>query len=155
MLAALPPRMFPDMKERFMGQEDTSANAPLSHAELWGGMERDLERLQGVIDGAVEELTRSFSGMLEASAKETDAGRLREKLGVEARRAITCLQFHDLASQMIANLRGRAELLEMAALAAAPGSLVEERSRLLTDALRLTRSRPGTDADKSGDVELF
>ena len=155
MLAAVPHRMFPYAKDGFMGYENPSGSEPLNHAELWGGQERDLERLQDLLDGAVEQLRMAFESMDEAAAGGLQGQRLRAQFREDARRVVTCLQFHDIASQMIANMRGRAELLEVAALAAAPGAMVEARSRLLADALHLSKSRPEVDFDRCGDVNPF
>ncbi|MBI3529285.1 MAG: hypothetical protein HY067_15110 [Betaproteobacteria bacterium] len=155
MFAAVPHRMFPYVKESFMGPEEAEGTEPLAHAELWGGLERDLERLQGLLDGAVEQLRRSFTSMSEAMNSDPAGERLRERFCDEADRVITCLQFHDVASQMISNMRGRAELLEIAALTAAPGAMAEARSRLLAEALQLSKRRPDVDCDRSGDVDLF
>ncbi|HVY06620.1 MAG TPA: hypothetical protein VHB46_11650 [Burkholderiales bacterium] len=156
MFAAVPHRMFPWAERELMGQKLSAGNEPAAHAELWGGLERDLERLQILLDGATEELSRSFCAMSDTLAGIAPDEDARKRVRVEADRVVTCLQFHDVASQIISNLRGRAELLEMAALAATPDSMVDARSRLLADALRLTKSRPDIDFDKkSGDVDLF
>jgi hypothetical protein len=145
-------------KEGFMDRDRFPADAaPMpAHPELWGGLERDLSRLQGLMDQAVEQMRDAFSRI----SARVDAGQVpaaeRELIGAEIRRILTSFQFHDIASQMIVNMRSRAALLELAALVAMPGQAADEHARLLEQAAQLTRRCPDENwNDQGGDVELF
>lgn len=135
--------------------EQAQACEPCAHAELRGGLGRELESLQRLLDTAVEQLVRSFTSMNEAMSADPARERLREQFRGDVDQVITSLQFHDVAAQMISNLRARMELLELAALSAASGPLFDDRSRLLTEALRLSKRRPDVDCGRRGDVDLF
>jgi hypothetical protein len=122
----------PYQKEHRMGREHEPAHPVPPHPELWGGLERDLGRLQGLMDGAVE------------------------RMAEDVRLVLTCLQFHDIATQMITNMRSRSALLELAALVAVPGEAAAEHARLLEQASQLSRRCPDDSwNDQGGDVELF
>jgi hypothetical protein len=155
MFAAIPHRMFPHAIERFMGPEEASGTEPLGHAELWVGLECDLDRLQGMLDAAMEQLRLSFTSMSEAMNSDPAGERLRERFRADVDRVVTCLQFHDIASPMIASMRARAELLEIAALSAAPRAMVEARSRLLREALQVSKRHVDANSGGSGDVNPF
>lgn len=152
MFDAISRRTFPRVKERFMGPKEAKGAEPAAHAGLRGGLERDLERLQGLLDAAVEQLRHSLTSMNDAMNADPAGEQLREGVRADVDRVVTSLQFHDLASQMISNMRGRAQLLETAALTAAPG---EARSRLLAEALQLSKRSPDAVCDRRGDVDLF
>lgn len=132
------------------------AAAVPAHPELWGGLERDLDRLQGLMDGAVEQMRDAFSriaAVVDSGPVPADA---RERISGEVRLILSSLQFHDIASQMIANMRSRSALLELAALVAVPAEVADEHARLLNEASRLAESCPDNSwNDQGGDVELF
>lgn len=139
-------------RERFQAE---ASETPV-HPDLWGGLERDLDRLQGLMDQAVEQLRDAFGQMatgIEASGLSPEQ---RELVDGHVRRMTTCLQFHDIASQMLSNLRSRAALLELAALVAAPGMAADQHARLLEQAARLAGRCPDDNWNvQGGDVELF
>lgn len=156
MFAAIRDRTSPHRKEGFMGREGTIDGAPREHAELWGGLERDLGRLQGLLDSAVERLNAAFERIGEAAAALPAGNEINVRISEDARRVVTCLQFHDIASQLIGSMCNRAALLEMAALVVAPGAVADEHARLLTQALQLTHQPPGgARIDVGGEVDLF
>ena len=127
-----------------------------AHPELWGGLERDLCRLQGLMDQAVDQMRDAF-GRISArmdARQVPDAD--REAIALEIRRILTSFQFHDIASQMIVNMRSRSALLELAALVAVPGLAADQHARLLEQAAKLARQCPDDNwNDQGGDVELF
>jgi hypothetical protein len=131
--------------------------APMpAHPELWGGLERDLGRLQALMDQAMEQLRDAFGRISE----QLDAGQVpapeRERMAAQINRILVSFQFHDIASQMMANMRSRAALLELAALVAVPGQAADEHARLLEQAAHLTKRCPDENwNDQGGDVELF
>ncbi len=137
-----------------MASEEEACEPP-AHAELWGGLDRDLERLQGVLDHAAEQLGHSFTSLSNSVNSDLAADPLRARFRDEVGNVITSLQFHDAASQMIMNMRARAILLEAAALTGTPGEMLEVRSRLLEEALHLSNGRPAAHSDRNGEVELF
>lgn len=127
-----------------------------AHPELWGGLERDLGRLQGLMDGAVEQMRDAFSRVAAAAEAGSIPPDVRERIATEIRILLTSLQFHDIASQMIANMRSRSALLELAALVAVPGDVADEHARVLGEAARLAVRCPDENSnDQAGDIELF
>jgi len=158
MFAQLREPVSPRVEERFMDRDQVQivAAAVPPHPELWGGLERDLARLQGLLDGAVEKVRDAFARV--AATVDTGAATAEERhrIGGDVRIIMTSLQFHDIASQMIANMRSRAALLELAALVAAPGEVADEHARLLNEAARLAERCPDDAwSDQGGDIELF
>ncbi len=139
-------------RERF---EDEAPHTPV-HPDLWGGLERDLGRLQGLMDQAVEQLRDAFGKVAAGIEASGLAPEQRELIAGQVRRMTTGLQFHDIASQMLANMRARAALLELAALVAVPGMAADQHARLLEQAARLTGGCPDDNWNvQGGDVELF
>lgn len=145
----------PYQKEDRMGREHLTASPMQAHPELWGGLERDLGRLQALMDAAVERMREAFARIGTAVADGAAVEASRDQVAQDVRQVLTCLQFHDIATQMITNMRSRSALLELAALAVAPGTVVAERERLLKEAARLTQRCPDPWSDQGGDVELF
>lgn len=142
----------PYQKEVRMGREHLTASPMQAHPELWGGLERDLGRLQALMDAAVERMREAFARIGEAVGGDAT----RDTVAQDVRQVLTCLQFHDIATQMITNMRSRSALLELAALAVTPGEAAAEHARLLEEAARLTRRCPDDAwSDQGGDVELF
>lgn len=137
-------------------QVQAAAAASPAHPELQGGLERDLGRLQGLLDDAVAQMRETFARVIELLDAGTVPGETNESMAKEVGLILTSLQFHDIASQMIANMRSRSALLELAALAGVPGNPTQEHGRLLDEALRLAGRCPdGNWTDQGGDVELF
>lgn len=138
------------------GKAQAIAAAGPAHPELRGGLDRDLGRLQGLMDGAVEQMRDAFARVVAVLDAGPVAEETRERIAKEAGRILTCLQFHDIASQMIANMRSRSALLELAALVAVPANAAQEHARLLDQAARLAARCPDDSSnDQGGDVELF
>jgi hypothetical protein len=105
----------------------------------------DLDRLQTLLADACDTLSSSFFG---TRASVDDAAELTQHLG----RAITALQFQDMASQLIAHthrrLRCCADRLAADAFDAADGDAVIEAAPL--------RPNPMTqDEMDAGSIELF
>jgi hypothetical protein len=134
--------LFSQAKEVIMGRHEGASSESLVHPEWWGGLERDLSRLQALLDFAVGQLRSSLDAMsLNAAvglAQEAARARFRDDVD----RALASLQLYDLASRIIADLRARAEMLETAARSAAPDAMAQAHSRLLSDALRDTDTAP-------------
>jgi hypothetical protein len=105
----------------------------------------DLDRLQTLLADACDTLSSSFFG---ASASVDDTAELTQHLG----RAITALQFQDMASQLIAHthkrLRSCADRLAADAFDAEDGAAVVEDAPL--------RPNPVTqDEMDAGSIDLF
>jgi len=146
----------PYQKEHRMGREHEPAHPVPPHPELWGGLERDLGRLQGLMDGAVERMRDAFARIAAGVEAGPDDAGARAQVAEDVRLVLTCLQFHDIATQMITNMRSRSALLELAALVAVPGEAAAEHARLLEQASQLSRRCPDDSwNDQGGDVELF
>jgi len=146
----------PYQKEDRMGREQIAAPPVPAHPELWGGLERDLGRLQGLMDGAVERMRDAFSRIAAEVADDPASAESRGRVAEDVRLVLTCLQFHDIASQMITNMRSRSALLELAALVAVPAESAGQHARLLEEASQLSRRCPDDSwNDQGGDVELF
>jgi hypothetical protein len=68
----------------------------------------DINRMQGIIDDAANELLSSFS-CIQAELLARDAGWASTPVGGAIRRAITALQFQDMAGQLMSGARARLE----------------------------------------------
>lgn len=113
----------------------------------------DLDRLQTLLSDACDTLSASFFG---ASARvgqlQGDSGAAAQELSQHLTRAITALQFQDMASQLIAHthkrLRNCADRLAADAFDADDGEAVIEAAPL--------RPNPVTqDEMDAGSIELF
>jgi hypothetical protein len=143
-------------RERGFADRNAAVAATGPDTELWGGLERDLGRLQSLMDQAMAQLRDAF----EIISVRLDAAGLpvseHELVMAQVRRVLTGFQFHDIASQMIASMRDRAALLELAALVAAPADTADGHALLLARAAHLTQRCPGDSwSEQGGDVELF
>lgn len=125
-----------------MGRHEGASSETLVHPEWWGGLERDLGRLQALLDFAVAQMRASLHALSLNAAVGLEEETARARFRDDVDRAIASLQLHDLAFQIIADLRARAEMLETAALSAAPDAMAQAHSRLLADALRGTDTVP-------------
>jgi hypothetical protein len=117
-----------------MSHHETASSESMGRPEWWDGLDRDLERLQILLDFATGLLRTSLTAMTrkpeEGLAQE--AGRLQFQ--DDANRAIASLHLHEVAAQMIADLRARADV-ETAARSLAPDAMAQAHSQLLADAL--------------------
>ena len=150
MAAAVPYRVPLQAKEKLMSQhESASSSGSMGRPEGWGGLERELERLQILLDFAIDQLRTSLTAMTLIAADGLAQEAARLQFQDDASRAIASLHLHDVAAQMIADLRARAEL-ETVALSSAPDAMVQAHSRLLTEALSGAETNPGQPAQCPG-----
>jgi hypothetical protein len=115
----------------------------------------DLDRMQTLLSSACADLSQGFHGanalLAQGSAEASDAA-LREHLAQTLARAVTALQFEDMATQLIAHTRRRlrhsADTLAVAAFGDDDGEAVVEPAAL--------RPNPVTqDEMDAGSIELF
>jgi hypothetical protein len=114
---------------RTASQQPQAAESARDERRECAELDHELAMLQGVLDEAVGGLLGVFSAIA-AEAPQGEVGR-------QARQAVVHLQFHDMATQMIARARLRAARLRD------PGAAHGE--------LRALASH----ADRGGDTELF
>jgi hypothetical protein len=115
----------------------------------------DLDRLQALLASACADLSRGFqaaSALLAAGRSEAHDAHWHEPLAQELARAVTGLQFEDMATQLITHtrrrLRHRADTLAAAAFGDDDGEAVVEPA--------LSRPNPVTqDEMDAGSIELF
>jgi hypothetical protein len=120
------------------------------------GLDLDLEHLQEMMDNAVEQIRGAFTRMGEAVGPHGMDADVRGRIAEESRRVIASLQFHDIASQLIAKIRTRAALLELAARARPPDLVDGQSDGLLARVDKVVRHRPvAVEVDRRGDVDLF
>ncbi len=83
----------------------------------------DLARLEGIVNDAVFELLASFSDIQQIIAKLDPTGAVMPACGA-INRAITAMQFHDLAMQLVAGAKSR--LVATASVLGDEGALPNE-----------------------------
>ena len=115
----------------------------------------DLDRLQTLLASACADLSQGFHGanaLLADRGAHTADGAWRQQVQQTLARAVTALQFEDMASQLITHtrrrLRHRADALAVAAFGDDDGEAVVEPASL--------RPNPVTqDEMDAGSIELF
>ncbi len=117
-----------------MSHHESASSESMGRPEWWDGFERDLERLQILLDFATGLLRTSLTAMARIAEEGLAQEAARLQFQDDANRAIASLHLHDVAAQMIANLRGHAEL-ETGALPSVPDAMARAHSRLLAEAL--------------------
>jgi hypothetical protein len=117
-----------------MSHHESASSASMDRPQWWDGLDRELERLQILLDFATNLLRTSLTAMTRTAEEglAQEAGRLQFQ--DDANRAIASLHLHEVAAQMIADLRARADL-ETAAISSVPEALAQAHSQLLADAL--------------------
>ena len=117
-----------------MSQHESASPTSMDHPEWWGGLERDLERLQVLLDFATGLLRTSLTAMTRTAEQGLAQEAARLQFQDDANRAIASLHLHDVAAQMLADLRARAEL-ETGAPPSVPDAMARAHSHLLAEAL--------------------
>jgi hypothetical protein len=115
----------------------------------------DLDRLQTLLASACADLSQGFQGasaLLTQGRAEEPGAHWHEPLAQQLARAVTALQFEDMASQLITHtrrrLRHRADALAVAAFGDDDGEAVVEPAA--------SRPNPVTqDEMDAGSIELF
>jgi hypothetical protein len=115
----------------------------------------DLDRLQTLLSSACADLSQGFHGanaLLAGSDADTADSTWRQQVAQTLARAVTALQFEDMATQLITHtrrrLRHRADTLAVAAFGDDDGDAVVEPAAL--------RPNPVTqDEMDAGSIELF
>jgi hypothetical protein len=126
--------MRPQAKEKLMSQHETATSEAMGRPQGWDGFERDLERLQILLDFATDLLRASLSAMTRTAGEGLLQESVRLQFQDDANRAIASLHLHEVAAQMIADLRARADL-QTPALSSVPDAMAQAHSQLLADAL--------------------
>jgi hypothetical protein len=98
------------------------------------GLDHDLERLQVQLDFATGILRTALAAMRRTAEAGLAQEAARLHFREDADRAIASLHLHEVAAQMIADLRGRANA-ESGAPSSAPEAMAQARAQLLADAL--------------------
>lgn len=114
--------------------QQKSATSAMGHPESRDGFERDLERLQILLDFATGLLRTSLTAMARTAEEGLAQESARRQFQDDANRAIASLHLHEVAAQMIAALRGHTDL-ETSALSSVPDAMARAHSRLLAEAL--------------------
>jgi hypothetical protein len=117
-----------------MSHHESAPSESMGRPQRWDGLDRDLERLQILLDFATGLLRTSLTAMTRAAEAGLVQDVVRLQFQDDANRAIASLHLHEVAAQMIADLRARADL-ETVALSSAPDAMAKAHSQLLTDAL--------------------
>ncbi|MEO8005079.1 MAG: hypothetical protein ABI771_09255 [Betaproteobacteria bacterium] len=133
MAAAVPYRVHLQAKENPVSQQEFASSDSKGRPECWSGLERELERLQVLLDFATGLLRTSVTAMTRIAAEGLAQEAARLQFQDDANRAIASLHLHDVAAQMLADLRARAEL-ETVGLSV-PDVMARAHSCLLAEAL--------------------
>lgn len=134
-----------------------------------GCLQGDMAQLKSLIDDAVGNLMISFAAITELARSQArcleetppdERGRcvaLVQEIERQSRSAVVYLQFHDMASQLVGNMRSRIDALETAACLASGDSGASQQIRdVLAHVAFLEQRKPtALPVMKTGDVELF
>lgn len=135
-----------------MGQHESASSESMDRPHRRDAFERDLERLQILVDFATGLLRTSLTAMIRVAGEGLagEAGRLQFQ--DHANRAIASLHLHDVAAQMIADLRGHTELAT-AGVPSVSDAMARAHSRLLAEALSDADTVAGSGRDSASDPE--
>lgn len=118
----------------------------------------DLDRLQTLLASACADLSQGFHGanaLLADSGAETADGAWRQQVAQTLARAVTALQFEDMATQLIAHtrrrLRHRADTLAVAAF----GDDGDDDGEAVVELAALRPNPVTQDEMDAGSIELF
>lgn len=117
-----------------MSQHESASPDSMGRLEGRGGLERDLERLQVLLDFATGLLRTSLTAMTRTAEAGLAHEAAHKQFQEDASRALASLHLHDVAAQMLADLRTGGGL-ETEALPSMPDAMARAHSRLLAEAL--------------------
>lgn len=132
-------------------------------------LQRDMVQMKSLIDDAVgnlmtnfaaiTELTRSLARCLDETPPDERgrcAAQVRE-IERQSRSAVVNLQFHDMVSQLLGNMRSRIDALETAARLASgdAGASQQIRDALAQVSFLEQRKPTAQPVMKTGDIEMF
>lgn len=117
-----------------MSQHESASPDSIGRPAGRGGLDRDLERLQVLLDFATGLLRTSLAAMTRTAEAGLAQGAAHRQFQEEANRALASLHLHDVAAQMLADLRTGGDF-EPDALPSVPDAMAQAHSRLLAEAL--------------------